>query len=116
MLVYQNALHNVAPNPPPSESWGKWFDAYARYPEPAWSNARISNIGQHFVTAFLGMVLKGQSYTSYLNVVQNSNDGVWSTTYWKGFTNRTALGMELHHEQSGSVRLPLIMKEWQHRR
>ena len=112
MLVYQNALHNVAPNPPPQESWGKWFDAYARYSEPAWNNARINNINQHFVTAFLGMVLKGQPYSSYLIMVQNSNDGV-GPTYWKGFIARTALGMEMHRKQSGALWLPLIFKDWQ---
>jgi predicted dienelactone hydrolase len=96
MLVYENASHNIAPNPPPADSWKLWPE-YERYSEPAWSSARINNINQHFITAFLDMHLKGKDDASYLNVISRSNDGVWDTTYWKGFVNRTARGMEMYH-------------------
>jgi len=110
MLVYQNALHNIAPNPPPPEAEASWPE-YERYSEPAWSNARINNINQHFITAFLGIHLKGEDYESYLDVVPMSNDGVWGVDYWKGFTNRTALGMQMEaHHVSIMTYLPLIMK------
>ncbi|GGR51678.1 hypothetical protein GCM10008959_11200 [Deinococcus seoulensis] len=108
MLVYQNALHNVAPNPAPAESFASFGD-YMHYAEPAWDSARLNNINQHFVTAFLNLKLKGdQSAAEYLNVpVPVSNNAKYSRnadgtpkaddTYWKGFKDRTARGLELYH-------------------
>ncbi len=108
MLVYQNALHNVAPHPPPAAVVD--FLDYERYSEPSWNNARLNNINQHFLTAFLGIHLKGEDRQSYLDLVQESSEGKWSVnedgsfaddhTYWKGFSNRTALGMEMHQESA----------------
>lgn len=109
MLVYQNALHNVAPHPPPAITLepGTPFDDYMHYAEPAWSMPRINNINQHFVAAFVGLHLKGEDNRSYLDLITQSNDGKWSQnsdgsykadhTYWKGFKNRTAVGMEMYH-------------------
>ncbi|MCU0466031.1 MAG: dienelactone hydrolase [Anaerolineae bacterium] len=101
LLTYDNALHNVAPNPPPSDVRG--FGDYERYSEPAWDERRINNINQHFVTAFLGQYLKGGDYAAYLNpAVENANEGVFSdtsdSTYWAGFLPRTATGMTLRTE------------------
>lgn len=105
LLVYENALHNVAPNPPPADA--EAFPDYERYSEPVWEETRINNINQHFVTAFLGYYLKGdEALADYLMLeVENANDGVYSVaedgsfteehTYWAGFTPRTALGMQL---------------------
>jgi hypothetical protein len=109
LLTYDNALHNVAPNPPPSEAVD--FPEYARYSEPAWDEARINNINQHFVTAFLDQSLKGVDNRAYLNpAVENANDGVASlnddgspradNTYWAGFLPRTATGMSLRAESA----------------
>jgi dienelactone hydrolase len=112
MLVYQNALHNIAPNPPPPEAEANWAE-YERYSEPAWRTPRINNINQHFITAFLGMHLKGEDNASYLDLVTMSNDGNWSQgTYWKGFINRTAVGMEMHHEPSMATAayLPVVLR------
>jgi alpha-beta hydrolase superfamily lysophospholipase len=106
LLTYQNALHNVAPNPPPYIE-DMSFGDYERYNEPAFGNERINNVNQHFVTAFLDLYLKGnETMSDYLNLdVEFSNDGVYATddegnfteehTYWMGFPNRTALGMFL---------------------
>lgn len=107
LLTYDNALHNIAPNPPPSVI--RNFGDYERYSEPAWDERRINNINQHFVTAFLGQYLKADDYTAYLNpAVENANDGVVSlddagsptsdNTYWVGFLPRTATGMSLRAE------------------
>lgn len=104
LLSYENALHNVAPNPPPANV--RNFGDYERYSEPAWDERRINNINQHFVTAFLGQYLLGQEDTSYLNpLVENANDGIVSYdesgnpgsdySYWAGFLPRTATGMSL---------------------
>jgi dienelactone hydrolase len=114
MLVYQNALHNIAPNPPPPEAEASWPE-YERYSEPAWKTTRLNNINQHFITAFLGMHLKGEDYASYLDLVTMSNDGDQSQgTYWEGFINRTAIGMEMHHESPKATTalqyLPVTMR------
>ena len=106
MLVYQDALHNVAPNPPSPEAEEN-FDHFMHYAEPAWDTRRLNNINQHFVTAFLDWHLKNKSTSEYFELVENASDGVWSQdedgnftdehTYWKGFQNRTALGLEMYH-------------------
>lgn len=109
LLTYVNARHNVAPNPAPPEAMapGLALDEYLRYAEPSWDSRRINNVNQHFVTAFLGMHLKGMDYAMYFDVVEQSIDGVYSVeddgtrkedyTYWEGFLPRTAVGLELRH-------------------
>lgn len=94
LLTYLNARHNVAPNPPPAASMqpGILADEYMHYAEPAWNEHRINNINQHFVTAFLGIHLKGQDYSKYLTVpAADSAEG------WPGFKPRMAVGLELSH-------------------
>jgi pimeloyl-ACP methyl ester carboxylesterase len=106
LLTYENALHNTAPNPPVS-GIGLSKDEYERYADPVWDEARINNVNQHFITAFLGYYLKGdEAMAEYLNLaVENASEGVYAVddtgepteenTYWAGFPNRTALGMSL---------------------
>ena len=109
LLTYENALHNVAPNPPPSSV--RNFADHERYSEPAWDERRINNINQHFVTAFLNQYLYNQDYSAYLNpAVEDANLGVTSLdnagkptnshTYWAGFLPRTAVGMTLRAESA----------------
>ncbi|MBN1965723.1 MAG: dienelactone hydrolase [Anaerolineae bacterium] len=109
LLTYVNARHNVAPNPPPAEAFGPGipFDDYMRYAEPAWSEYRINNINQHFVTAFFGIYLQGQDYAAYLDLIPDANAGVFDVdeegnpteehTHWAGFLPRTAVGMTFEH-------------------
>ena len=95
LLTYIDARHNVAPNPPPPESLqaGIHIDEYLRYADSVWDQRRINNINQHFVTVFLGIHLKKmESYTPYLDVVENAND-----ENWHGFKPRTSVGLQLHH-------------------
>ena len=109
MLVYEDARHNVAPNPPPVDAPN--LDEYSRYAEFSWDARRINNINQHFVTAFLDETLKGKKTGQYLELIQNSNEGVWAQnddgsfspehTYWAGFQERTALGMQFYHSAAG---------------
>lgn len=102
LLTYDNAMHNVAPNPPPDFVTDN--DVYAHLNEPVWDERRINNINQHFVTAFLNHYLKGQDHGAYLKPeVESSNEGVVSedtteNTYWSGFHPRTAVGMHLRAE------------------
>lgn len=94
LLTYENARHNVAPNPPPVEALkpGLPFDEYYRYAEPAWDERRINNINQHFVTAFLGIHLKQKDYSKFLSLKEKSNDENWT-----GFKPRSSTGLELLH-------------------
>ncbi len=105
LLIYDNALHNVAPNPPPAAVEN--LTDYERYADPVWEETRINNINQHFVTAFLGLHLKGnEDFADYLDVpLENANDAVYAVddageftedhTYWAGFAPRTAVGLSL---------------------
>jgi predicted dienelactone hydrolase len=96
MLVYHNGRHNVAPNPPPAESYNIALDLneYYHYAEPVWDQRRINNINQHFLTAFLGIYLKGLDYKSFLDLSKESRD-----ESWKGFKPRTSIGLQLWSAQ-----------------
>jgi predicted dienelactone hydrolase len=98
LLTYENARHNIAPNPPPPESLkpGLPIADYYHYAEPAWDERRINNINQHFVTAFLGIYLKKKDFGKYLVLSEKSN-----TKTWTGFKPRTSVGLELLHSPAG---------------
>jgi pimeloyl-ACP methyl ester carboxylesterase len=104
LLTYDNALHNVAPNPPPVEATE--LGDYQRYADPVWDERHMNNVNQHFVSAFLGQVLRGEDQSAVLEPqVEDANEGVYSVddagnftethTYWAGFAPRTALGLSL---------------------
>ena len=109
LLTYENGGHNAgAPMPAPAESYffseAKGFNISEHYTDPVWDTARMNNIAQHFVTAWLDRELKGDAEAaSYLDLTENSNDGVWSMdedggekpdhSYWKGFPEGTAKGL-----------------------
>jgi len=102
LLVYQHARHNVAPNPPPAAANGPGInpEEYMRYAEPVWDERRINNINQHFLTAFLGVHLKGESALSeYLDLTENSLEETW-----KGFRPRTSIGLELYQDKPGETK------------
>ncbi|MEQ9374302.1 MAG: dienelactone hydrolase [Imperialibacter sp.] len=95
LLTYIDARHNVAPNPPPAEAMqpGLNIDEYLRYADSVWDMRRINNINQHFVTAFLGIHLKGMAdYKKYLDVPVESSAEVWT-----GFKPRTSIGLQMVH-------------------
>jgi hypothetical protein len=94
--------------PDPKEAFrfdeGLGFNVSEHYTDAVWSNTRMNNVSQHFVTAWMAKHLKSDnSMDAYTNLVESSNDGVWATekdgeekaehTYWKGFANRTATGL-----------------------
>ncbi len=94
LLTYKNARHNVAPNPPPAASLapGLHIDEYYRYADSTWDQRKINNVNQHFVTAFLGSLLKNEDYAKYLDIQEDSNEKDWT-----GFKPRSSTGMELLH-------------------
>ena len=65
LLAYQNARHNIAPNPPPPASYANRED-FSAYAESAWDSARINNINQHVVTAFLEQTLRQRDMGRHL--------------------------------------------------
>lgn len=109
LLTFENAGHNAgAPMPAPAESFRDdeelGFNVSGHYTDPVWNTARMNNISQHFVTAWLDQHLKGNEEAGeFLDLVENSNDGVWSMnedgtpkedhTYWKGFDENKAKGL-----------------------
>ncbi|HET8736104.1 MAG TPA: dienelactone hydrolase family protein [Pricia sp.] len=97
LLTYENARHNVAPNPPPVESLapGLHIDEYYRYADSTWDQRKINNVNQHFVTAFLALHLKGKDMSKYLDIPPDSN-----LEDWAGFKPRSSTGMELLHEEA----------------
>jgi hypothetical protein len=99
LLTYENARHNVAPNPPPPELFkaGSFADYY-HYAEPAWDQRRINNINQHFVTAFLGIYLQHKDFGKYLSIADSTS----SSTSWPGFKPRSFVGLELEHRQGSN--------------
>ena len=104
MLVYLNAIHEVAPNPAPPLAQ-QHFREYIHYQEPAWDNRRLNNINQHFITAFLGVHLQHNQarYAPYLDIPVVSSKtprtDMEHPDYWRGFLPWTAIGMELHRRE-----------------
>jgi predicted dienelactone hydrolase len=96
LLTYMGARHNVAPNPPPTESLepGLHIDEYYRYADSTWDQRKINNVNQHFVSAFLGTHLKGEDHSNLLNISEDSNE-----KDWPGFKPRSSTGMELLNSQ-----------------
>lgn len=97
LLSFQGAGHNAAaPMPPPDEALaqGGPGSPYEHYADFVWDNVRMNNIAQHFVTAFLGVHLKGNAdLAPYLAV----DSGGWAEPAgdreWLGFTPRTTRGL-----------------------
>lgn len=94
LLTYDNARHNVAPNPPPAAALDTslHIDEFYRYAEPSWDERRINNINQHFITAFLGIHIKGEDHSKYLALPEDSNEKTWF-----GFVPRSSTGLSLLH-------------------
>ena len=109
LLTFLNAGHNaIAPIPLPVEIHESEDQAGAfHYTDAVWDSTRSSNIMFHFTTAFLDLHLKNDlSRMRYLDLVMNSQDGVWSVendapteahTYWAGFPRYSARGLTLEH-------------------
>jgi hypothetical protein len=96
LLTYDHAGHNAgAPIPPPEESWAPSphleFVPFQHYGDPVWDNVRMNNIAQHYLTAFLGVHLKGLEYQTYLDPAAG----------WPGFADGTVRGLRLEAKVRG---------------
>ena len=117
LLTLENANHNAAaPMPAPEESFKDdkdlGFNVSEHYTDAVWDSARMNNIAQHFVTAWLDKYLKADaSKDAYLDLVSNSNESVWAAekdgsfkpehNHWKGFPKRTAKGLRFERLKAG---------------
>jgi predicted dienelactone hydrolase len=116
LLTFLNAGHNAAaPIPAPAESWPVserlGWAPFAHYADPVWDTARMNNIAQHFVAAFLDLHLKDNAEAgAWLDLVEYAHDGVWAEedgartpehTYWEGFEQGTALGLRFETRAAG---------------
>lgn len=118
LLTFENANHNAgAAIPAPEESFRfdqqLGFNVSEHYTDAVWSNERMNNVAQHFVTAWMGKYLKSDAaMTPYLQLVESANDSVWAVkedgshkaehTHWKGFANRTAKGLRFESLESAN--------------
>lgn len=119
LLTFEEAGHNAfAPIPAPAESFGRVvptatggsFDASEHYTEPKWEDhVLMNNIGQHFVTAWLDLELKGDtSRGDYLNILANGSDGPWL-----GFEAGTNERLRFERFSAGQVApVPLPASVW----
>ena len=97
LLVHQRGDHEVAVNPAPPVTFTRWRE-YTHYAEPALDNTRTNNVNQHFLTAFLGVHLKGAAYKDYLDsTYPDANDSNTKASHpggiWKGFKEWSAVGL-----------------------
>ncbi len=117
LLTFVNGGHNSgAPMPAPAESFRDdadlGFNVSEHYTDPVWNTARMNNISQHFVTAWLDSHLKDAAdKAEFLDLVPESNGGVWSKeedgtpkedhSYWAGFEQGTAKGLRFEVRKAG---------------
>ena len=117
LLTFEGAMHNAgAPYPAPPESYALdeelGFAPFEHYADPVWDTVRLNDVAQHFVTAWLGLHLKGEeAMAPYLDLVPASDEGVHAEaegggfapehTYWTGFPDRTAKAMRFETLDAG---------------
>ncbi len=91
LLSFTNAGHNAAaPIPAPTESWMQsevlGWPPFEHYGDAVWDTVRMNNIAQHFAAAFMGLHLRGDDASRYLD-----------DDLWPGFAPGTQLGLTLDH-------------------
>lgn len=122
LLTFEGGGHNtVAPIPAPIESYAAGVSGH--YTDPVWNTVFMNNVGQHFVTAWMDIELKGNSaMQSYLDLQANGSDGVWSVdetgaftvdhTYWFGFPEGAAEGLRYEVLSAEVAPVPLPASVW----
>ncbi len=123
LLTFDGGGHNtVAPIPAPEESFyfnpSLGFNVSEHYTDPVWDTVFMNNVGQHFVSSWLDLYLKGDiDKTKFLDLVPVGSDGVWSQnpdgtfrddhTYWAGFQEGTADGLRFEVLPASPVPTPV---------
>ena len=111
VVTLLHAPHGVGSMTAPAEILAKWeesrtaedYENWGYYGEPIWDKARMNDILQHFMVAFLNLTLKGdETVAPYLDVrVANLNDTNEYNT-WPGFHPDSKGGLILEHRTPGS--------------
>lgn len=105
LLTFDGGSHNtVAPIPAPEESFYfndiLGFDVSEHYTDPVWDSVFMNNVGQHFITAWLDVELKGETAQAvYLDLAEDGTGNDWT-----GFQTGAADG--LRFERLSAVPLP----------
>lgn len=123
LLTFDGGGHNtVAPIPAPEESFyfndRLGFDVSEHYTDEVWDTVFMNNVGQHFLTAWMDSLLKGDAEKAdYLDLLDIGSDGLWSVnpdgslrddhTYWKGFAEGTADGLRYETLAAAPAPVPL---------
>jgi dienelactone hydrolase len=110
LLVLREAGHSIGMDSAPESMRGKLWDL-DWFEDPVWRKSRIIGVNLHMITAFLDLYVKDDAGRApYLQLVPNSDDGVWpfgapptaygayspgsgSITVWKGFQNVHSAGL-----------------------
>ncbi|WP_209424433.1 dienelactone hydrolase [Pararhodobacter sp. SW119] len=105
LLTFDGGGHNtVAPIPAPVESFEAGVSGH--YTDAVWDTVFMNNVGQHFVTAWFDLLLKGDtSKAAYLDLPPIGGD-----SYWKGFAEGTTAG--LRYETLAPTPIPLPASVW----
>lgn len=122
LLTFDGGSHNtVAPIPAPEESYALGVSGH--YTDPVWDTVFMNNVGQHFITAWLGTELKRDAgMDAYLDLLDIGSDGIWSVdqdgmftedhTYWTGFAEGTAEGLRYEVLSAQPAPVPLPASAW----
>jgi len=111
LLTFQAAGHNAAaPIPAPRESWAVSphldFVPFEHYADAVWDTVRMNNITQHFITAFLGVHLRGETALErFLGLKAGQPDPLFAPepdgADWPGFPTGSALGLSFETRLPG---------------
>ena len=101
LLTFEGGSHNtVAPIPAPEEAFAAGVSAH--YTDPVWDTVFMNDVGQHFVTAWLDDILKGDDAAgAYLDLPPLGEDG------WTGFAEGAADGLRYETLAAGQVPAPI---------
>ena len=112
LLTFENGGHSIGMNAAPDSMRGRLWDL-DWWEDPVWRKERVIGVQLHFITAFLGRYVKGETAdAAYLDApTPLSNDGAWpvkkgepyaafspgppASTLWKGFQHAHSAGLEL---------------------
>lgn len=96
LLTYENARHNIAAHPAPSNARTNELDI-GHYHDATWSSIQLNNTNKHFSLAMMDCYVKKiPEKCSYLDLSKNSNQNPVSAQTskpWKGFDHRYSTGM-----------------------
>ena len=115
LLTFEGGSHNtVAPMPAPEESFyfneALGFEISEHYTDPVWDSVFMNDVGQHFVTAWLDLELKGEAGAgAYLDLPRLGEDG------WTGFEAGAADGLRYETLAAGEAApapIPLPASVW----